>query len=118
TVYVSAVTITIRFTGSDGQQHDVYWLEKQLAGYEERPGGTELLYRNGDGETERLIITDQALVGEIKKHLGHNRHIGRPHQRVMRSAGSKILVVLGVLVALFLTVYLWFVPWLGEKVAM
>jgi predicted Zn-dependent protease len=118
TVFVSAVTISIRYTDRENLQRDVYWLEQELAGFEERPGGTEVQYRNKEGQLEKLIITDAALVHEIKKRMGHNRQIGRPHQRVTRSAGSKILIVLGMVVSLFFLTYLVFVPWLGEKVAM
>jgi beta-barrel assembly-enhancing protease len=118
TVFVSSVTISIRYTDRENGQKDVYWLEKELAGFEERPGGTELQYRNKEGQVERLIITDPALVQEIKKRLSHNRQIGRPHQRVMSKTGSKLLIILGILVGLFLVAYLWFVPWLGERVAM
>jgi beta-barrel assembly-enhancing protease len=118
TIFVSSVTITIRYTDQQNQQKDVYWLEKQLTGFEEKPGGTELQYRNDAGETERLIITDAALVQSVKKQLSHNRVIGKLHQRVAGKAGTKLLMVLGVLVALFFLAYLWFVPWLGERVAM
>jgi Zn-dependent protease with chaperone function len=118
TIFVSAVTITIRYTDQHNQQKDVYWLEKELAGFEERPGGTEIQYLNQQGQLERLIITDPELVQVIKKQLSHNRRIGKPHQRVMGKAGTKLLVVLGIIAGLFFLTYLWFVPWLGEKVAM
>jgi predicted Zn-dependent protease len=118
TVFVSSVTITIRYTDAQGSQKDVYWLEKQLSGFEERPGGTELQYRNSEGLTERLIITDAGLVSAIKKQLSHNKQVGKPHQRVMGSAGAKLLMVLAVLLVLILSAYFWLAPWLGEKVAM
>ena len=118
TVFVSAVTITIRYTDQNNRQHDIYWLEKELGGFEERPDGAELQYRTNAGETERLIISDPALVEAIKKQLSHNRFIGKPHQRVLSRASTKILMVLGIMVALLLSGYLWFVPWLGERAAM
>jgi beta-barrel assembly-enhancing protease len=118
TIFVSSVTITIRYIDRENQQKDVYWLEKELAGFEERPGGTEVQYRNKEGQVEKLIITDAALVQEIRKRLSHNRQIGKPHQRVMSRTGSKLLIILGIMVGLFLLTYLWFVPWLGERVAM
>jgi Zn-dependent protease with chaperone function len=118
TIFVSSVTITIRYTDKLNQQHDINWLEKELAGFEEKPGGTELQYRNKEGQVERLIITDPALVQTIKKQMGHNRFIGKPHQRVMGKAGPKILMVLAILVGIVLLAYFWFVPWLGERVAM
>lgn len=117
-LFVSSVTITIRYTDRQGQQHDVNWLEKELAGFEEKPGGTEIRHLNKEGLTETLIITDPALVQDIKKRMGHNRLVGRPHQRVMGKAGPKILMALGILVAILLMAYSWLVPWLGEKVAM
>lgn len=118
TVFLSSVTITIRYMDSQNQQHDINWLEKELAGFEERPGGTELLHHTGQGQVDRLIITDPALVQAIKKHMSHNRFIGKPHQRLMGKAGIKILMALGILVAIILLAWFWFVPWLGERVAM
>lgn len=118
TIFVTSVTITIRYTDQHDRSKDVYWLGKELAGFEEKPGGTEMQYRNQQGQVERLIITDPELVQAIKKQLSHTRHIGKTHQRVAGKAGSKLLVVLGIVVGLFLVLYLWFVPWLGEKAAM
>ena len=118
TIFISPVTLTIRYTDASGQQHDVYWLEKELKGFEEKPGGTELRYLGNSGQIEKLIITDTALVQTIKKQWRHNRLIGKPHQRVMSKVWTKLLVVLGILAALFLIAYIWFVPWLGERVAM
>jgi beta-barrel assembly-enhancing protease len=118
TIFISPVTLTIRYTDANGQQQDVYWIEKELKGFEEKPGGTELRYTGKSGETEKLIITDTALVQAIKKQWRHNRLIGKPHQRVMSKVWTKLIVVLGILAALILIAYIWFVPWLGERVAM
>lgn len=117
-IFISPVTLTIRYTDASGRQQDVNWLEKELKGFEERPGGTELQYTGKPGQAEKLIITDTALVQAIKKQWRHNRLIGKPHQRVMSKAWTKLLVVLGILAALFLIAYIWLVPWLGERVAM
>ncbi len=118
TIFVSSVTITIRFTDESGRQQDVYWLEKELNGFEEKAGGAELQYRNKEGLTEKLIITDAALVQAIRKQLSHNRFIGKPHQRVLGKAWTTLLVMLGIVAAIFLAGYLWLAPWLGERVAM
>ena len=116
-VFVSPVTITIRYTGPDGAVRELHWLEKELTAFLEKPGGTELHHRNKQGEEALLLITDDALLQEIKKQLRHNRHIGKPHQRVMGNVGTKLLLVAGILLALLLSAYLWLVPWLGERVA-
>lgn len=118
TFYVSSVTISIRYYDAMGLQRDVYWLEKEIAGFEEKPGGAEIQYFNSEGQTDRLIITDPLAIEELKKRLSHNRFIGKPHQRILGKTGTKVLTVLGIVIGILCIAYFWFVPWLGERVAM
>jgi predicted Zn-dependent protease len=116
-VFVSPVTITVRYTEPGGTAHELYWLEKHLTAFIEKPGGTELNYKDLQGQQHVLLITDAALLQAIKKQLGHNRVIGKLHQRVMGNLWTKLLLVAGILLALLLAAYLWLVPLLGERIA-
>lgn len=118
TIYISAVTITIRYVDEANQTVDVYWLEKQVSWFDEKPGGTELQHLNNDGETDQLIITDPAAIQELKHQLRHNRLIGTSYHRALSKGWKKLAIFLGILIAIGLVAYFWVVPWLGERYAM
>jgi Zn-dependent protease with chaperone function len=117
-IFVSTVTVTIRYRDEQHQEKDVHWLEKDIIAFEERGAEAELQYRNAQGQLERLVMRDQDLIASVKKNLRHNRHIGKVHHRLFNTMGSKVAIVFGIVVAVILIVYLWFVPWLGERIAM
>jgi beta-barrel assembly-enhancing protease len=119
-VFLSSVTITIRYHDEQNEQKDVYWLEKNLITFEEQVPGTDatLQYRNEQGQVERLVIRNPELIAGIKKQLRHNRHIGKTHHRVFSKVWTKLAMVFSIVIALLLIVYVWFVPWLGERIAM
>ena len=118
TIFLSPVTISIRYHNEDNEEKDVYWLSKDIIAFHEHAMNSELQYRNKEGQTERLIIRDESLLQALKKNLAHHRLFGKAHTRVLGNVWTKLAVVAGVLVAILLIAYLWLVPWLGERMAM
>lgn len=117
TIFLSPVTITIRYRDEENQEKDVYWLTKDIIAFEEQVIGRELRYRNKKGETERLGIRDAQLVQALKKNLAHHRLFGKAHTRVLGSIWIKLALIVGVILAALVLVYLWLMPWLGERMA-
>lgn len=105
TIFVSAVTISIRYIDEANQQHDVHWLVKDITGINQQAMSADLQYKN-----EKLVIRDEALLQAIQKHVGR--------KQLFSSAGAKLALAGGILLTLFLAAYLWLFPWLGEKAAM
>jgi predicted Zn-dependent protease len=117
TIFLSAVTISIRYRDEENQEKDVHWLVKDLIDFREQDMNSELHYRNKQGETERLVIRDVQLVQALKKHLAHHRLFGKAHTRVLGSIWIKLAVIAGVILAVMVGLYLWLMPWLGERMA-
>jgi len=117
TVFLSAVTITIRYIDEENQEKDVYWLTKDIIAFNKQIIGGELQYRNNKGETERLSIRDQQLIDALQKTLSHHRVFGKAHTRVLGNIWIKLAVIAGIILLLLLGVYLWLVPLLGERMA-
>lgn len=117
TIFVSAVTITIRYKGENGEQHDVYWLGDNVISFDRNQLDAVLLYRNTQGQTEKLVIRDQALVDAILKNFRHKKFTGG-YGHIAASGKSKLLFVLGSILALIVLVYFLLVPWVAEKIAM
>jgi predicted Zn-dependent protease len=117
TIYLSAVTITIRYRDEENQEKEVYWLTKDIIGFQEQVIGSELQYRNKLGETERLAIRDAQVVQALKKDLSHHRLFGKAHTRVLGSIWLKLAVIAGIILAVLIGAYLWLMPWLGERMA-
>lgn len=113
TIFLSAVTITIRYTDESNQQHDVNWLTKEITAFNEDAITTEIHHKG-----ERLTIRDEALKQAIKSTLKHHKLIGKPHNRLLSSVGAKLALVAGIIIAVLLAAYLWLFPYLGERVAM
>src|SRR5688572_26390350 len=118
TIFISSVTITIRYRDETNEQKDVYWLVKEIVAFNEQSMQTELQYRNTQGQIEKLIVRDQALLQALKTHLRHHRIAGKSHARVLGSIWTKLTIIAGIIIALLLAAYLWLFPWLGERVAM
>jgi predicted Zn-dependent protease len=115
TIFVSSVTITIRYTNEYNEQQDVNWLVKDITAFNEQAMSTELQYRN---QPERLVVRDEALLLALKNNLRHHRLVGKTHNRIFGSVGARLALIAGIIVAIFLAAYLWLFPWLGERVAM
>lgn len=118
TIFVSSVTISIRYRDEERQEKDVYWLADHITAFHEQEMSSELQYRNKQGETERLVIRDAALLQALKKNLAHNRAVGKRHKRILGSVWTKLTVIAGIIIAVLLITYLWLMPLLGERVAM
>jgi predicted Zn-dependent protease len=117
TVFVSAVTITIRYRDEENQEKDVYWLTNDLLAFHEQVLGGELQHRNNRGETERLSIRDKEFMEALKKTLSHHRLFGKAHTRVLGNVWVKLAIVAGIIFLLLLSAYLWLIPILGERMA-
>jgi predicted Zn-dependent protease len=117
TIYLSSVTISIRYRDENNEEKDVYWLAQDVIAFQENDISSELQYRNKQGETERLVIRDPQLVQALKKTLAHHRLFGKTHTRVLGSVWMKLALIAGIIVAVLLITWLWLMPWLGERMA-
>ncbi|THU40713.1 M48 family metallopeptidase [Niastella caeni] len=117
TIFLSAVTITIRYLNENNQEKDVYWLTKDITGFLQQTIQSELQYKNNRGETERLCIRDEQFIQALKKTLSHHRAFGNTHTRVLGSVWMKLGIIALILLAILVGLYLWLVPWLGERMA-
>lgn len=117
TVFLSPVTITIRYRDEANQEKDVYWLTKDLIAYNEQVIDSELQCRNSSGEVERLGIRDPQLVQALKHTLRGHRLFSKAHTRALGSIWVKLGIIALILIGILLALYLWLAPWLGEKMA-
>ena len=117
TVFLSAVTVTIRYIDEENREKDVYWLTKDIIAFNKQIIGGELQYRNNKGETERLGIRDQQLIHALQKVLSHHRVFDKAHNRVLGNIWVKLAIIAGIILLLLVGVYLWLVPVLGERMA-
>lgn len=117
TIFVSAVTITIRYLDENNKENDVNWLTKHITGFQQQSIQSELQYKNGNGGTERLSIRDEQLVQALKKTLGHHRAFGNAPARVLGNVWTKLSIIALIIIGILLGLYLWFIPWLGERIA-
>jgi len=117
TIYVSAVTLTVRYTDENGRLIDRNWLGEDIVSLEQGDLQSTLIYKNEAGKPERLVIRDLELVAEIRHHFRHYRFAGNKLHRVVNRTRYRLLSALLLIIALFATVYLLVVPWLGEKIA-
>ena len=117
TIFLSSITLSIRYTDEANQLNDVYWLAENIVSLEEEGTGWTLKYNNNQGKTERLMVRDPALLQAIKKHFSHHRFMGGWKHHVLGNTRNKIFIFLSILLALILAGYFWLVPWVGERVA-
>jgi Zn-dependent protease with chaperone function len=117
TVFLSAVTITIRYTDENNQEKDVYWLAKDITGFQQQSIQSELQYKNSRGESERLSIRDEQLVQALNKTLSYHRAFGNAPARVLGNVWTKLAIIALIIIGILLGLYLWFIPWLGERIA-
>ena len=117
TIFLSAVTITIRYQDENNEQKDVNWLTKDITGLQQQSIQSEIQYKNNRGETERLSIRDEQLVQALRKTLAHHRAFGNTGTRVAGNVWTKLAVIALFILFLLVGAYLWFIPWLGERIA-
>lgn len=114
-VFLSAVTITIRYRDEENLEKDVHWLTKDLVAFHKQIIGGELQYRNSTGGIERLGIRDPQLVNALQKALSHHRVFGKVHNRLLGNIWVKLALGTGIILLLLLGTYLWLIPFLGER---
>lgn len=117
TLFFSSVTITIRYLNERNEEKDVYWLTDHLTALQEQAGGTELLYQNAAGGTERLVIQDAAAVQVLKKYLRYHRLVSKRARWVPGYLAIRLLLPLLFVIGLLLAAYFWWIPMLGERMA-
>jgi Zn-dependent protease with chaperone function len=116
-IFLSSVTLTMRYKNESGEMLDRHWLGEDIVSLEEGDLQSTLIYKNESGKPERLVIKDRELLAEIKYQFRHRKFTG---QRFRYHAGRtryRILMILFVIVLFLGFIYLFFVPWLGERVA-
>lgn len=117
-IFLNAVTITIRIRDEQGSNRDVYWLAARVQRDESISYETRLQYPLDNG-MEQLKITDVALILALKKQFSHYRFAGASaHRRFLASGRTRFFAIVGVVLALLLSAYLWLLPWIGERIAM
>ncbi|MBO9205100.1 MULTISPECIES: M48 family metallopeptidase [Niastella] len=116
-IFLSAVTITIRYRNEENQEKDVNWLTKDIIVFNKLVVGGELQYRNASGEIERLGIRDQQLIDALQKTLSHHRVFGNAPTRVLGNIWIKLGGIALIILLLLLATYIWLVPVLGENMA-
>jgi len=118
TIFLSSVTISIRYRDEENVEKDVYWLVQDVTAFQEQDMSSELQYLNKEGRTERLVIRDPQLVQALKAILSQHRILAKTHKRVFSNVFAKLTVIAGVIAGILLITYLWIMPWLGERMAM
>jgi len=117
TIFLSSVTLTVRYNDEYGEQKDLYWLGERIQALEEGTAVSKLLHPAANGKIEQLLIRDQALVAAIKKQFKDYKFIGGVYHHTLGKVWSKILLVFGVIAGLLAILYFFLMPWIGERVA-
>lgn len=117
TIFLSSVTLSIRYVDESTQSKDVYWLAENILSLEQEATSSVLQYKSKEGLAERLVIRDIELLHAVKKHFRHHPFAGGWRARMLGSTRSKIFLFLAILVTIILAGYLFFIPWLGERIA-
>jgi len=118
TVFISSVTLSLRYKDENNEEKDVYWLAEKIQSMEQGPADTRLHYLNMEGKTEQLVIRDLELLAEVKRKLKGYKFIGGIYHHTLGKTRNKILLLFGIVLAVIIATYFWFMPWLGERVAM
>jgi len=114
TLIFSPVTISIRYTGEDGNQKDVHWLADKVQGMDQILSGISLSYINPNGLEEKLQVRDEETITAILKIYRHKKFTGgKEHKRRYVLP----LALLGSIIGIFLLFYLFFIPMIGERMA-
>lgn len=117
-IYISSVTLTMRYKNEDGQLIDRNWLGEDIHSLEEGELQSTLYYRNESGKPEKLVIRDRALLDQIKHHFRHRRFAGKKMHYSTGKTGNRILAILLAILLIVGSIYFFFVPWIGEKIAL
>src|SRR5687767_13947990 len=96
TIFLSSITLSIRYTDETNQLKDVYWLAENILSLDEEGTGWMLKYKNNHGQTERLMVRDPELLQAIKKHYSHYRFMGGWKHHVLGNTRNKIFIFLSI----------------------
>ena len=118
TLLFSTVTLSIRYYDEQNFHQEIHWLAKEIVSLEERPLNTLIRYRNINGEEESLVIRDEETLQAIKKNFRQYKFAGSVSGRLFGSIASKLALAFAIFIMVVLAAYLWFIPWLGERIAM
>jgi Zn-dependent protease with chaperone function len=118
TIFISSVTLTMRYRNENGQDIDRYWLGENIVSLEENELQSALIYKNESGRPERLVIRDPELLQQIKYHFRHRKFAGKRFYLSSGKTRYRIIMILMMILLFLGCVYFFFVPWLGERVAM
>lgn len=118
TLYLSQVTLTIRYMDEENRQRDIYWLADNFTKLEENAFDSRLYYRNQDGRTAMLIIRDQSSVQYMKNLYRHTAINNSIYYRFFGTARKKLLTLVAVVVLLAVAAYFIVIPWVAERTAM
>src|ERR1700741_4167946 len=90
TIFISTITLSIRFYDENGAERDLYWLAESIESMEEdATGSAQLRYRNNEGNQERLLVRDQELLRAIKKNFKHQRFVGGVYYKTLGKTRNK-----------------------------
>ncbi|RYY18035.1 MAG: M48 family metallopeptidase, partial [Chitinophagaceae bacterium] len=116
-IFISSVTLTMRFKNELGETIDRNWLGEDIVSLEQEALQSTLYYKNESGKTEKLVIRDAALLEQIRHHFRHRRFAGKKLHYSTGKTGYRILAILLAILLLVGCLYLFLVPWIGERVA-
>jgi Zn-dependent protease with chaperone function len=117
TIFLSSITLSIRYTDENNQLKDVYWLAENIISLEEEALVSVLNYKNNQAQIQRLVIRDLELLKAIKKQFSHYRFAEGWKHHLLSNTRNKLLLVFGMLICLILLAYFVLMPWIGERIA-
>lgn len=117
-LFLSSVTITIRYTSADGVQTDLYVLADEVTRLEQGPLDHILYFSTATGMKGQLILRDRTLQQQVLHTYRSYPFTGRPVHRLFNSARSKFLLLTAMVLLFLASLYFFLVPWIAEKIAM
>ncbi|MHA4845301.1 M48 family metallopeptidase [Flavitalea antarctica] len=116
-IFISQVTLTMRYRNEHGQLIDRNWLGEDIISLEEGELQSTLYYTNESGKTEKLVMRDRVLVDEIKRQFRHRRFAGKKLHYSTGKTSYRVAALLLIILLIVGCIYFFFVPWLGERIA-
>ena len=116
-VILSSITLAIKYVNETGEELEEHWLAGEVLSMEERAPDMVLTYKSPSGEIKKLLASDPALKDAIRNTYRGYKFVGGIHYHFLGSPRAKILLAGGVLLGILAILYLFFIPWMGEKLA-
>ncbi len=117
-LFLTPVTITIRYTTMESGQTDLYVLADEVVKLEQRAADQALYFVTSAGLQGQLILRDPVLQQQVLHTYRSYPFTGKPVHRIFNSARSKFLLLAGVVLLFLAALYFFLVPWIAEKIAM